>query len=253
MDRDAAAKKDLQKKAPVPAVQSGTTNNTAAAPETPTEPGSLDKSNGDDLESQRRSTSIAASDHASSKELNAGVVEPSIEVSLPSVNLQHRLNMVSQVNGTSVPTAEQNGAKQATPAALGNESAAEANGKRQQSSEQVNIQNNPTEMSGNQMKGGNPNMAVNGMVDMNQMMQFMPNGMSNGMINGMMGSFPNMMGKFEHYLAMSVTSANMHFSHVRHGNGSDGHGPRNVRGICGTGLLRDEWVEWGDGGIWRLQ
>ena len=205
MDRDAAAKKDLQKKAPLPAGQSGKTSNTAVAPETPTEPRSLDNSNGDDLESQRRSTSIAASDHAISKELNAGVVEPSIEVYLPSVNLKHRLSMVSQVNGSSVPTAEQNGAKQATSAAPENESITGANGTRQQSSEQTNTQNTSTEMSGNQMKGGNPNMAVNGMMDMNQMMQFMPNGMSNGMMNGMMGSFPNMMGKSEHYLGISCT------------------------------------------------
>ena len=201
MDRDAAAKKDLQKKAPVPAGQSGNTSNTAAAPETPTEPGPLGKSNGDDLENRRRSTSLAASDHAGSKERNADVVEPSIEVCLASVNLNHRLSMILQVNGASVPTTEQSGAKQATPAAPENESAAEANGKRQQSSEQVNIQNTSTDMSGNQMKGGNPNMAVNGMMDMNQMMQFMPN----GMMNGMMGSFPNMMGKFEHYPVISIT------------------------------------------------
>lgn len=38
--------------------------------------------------------------------------------------------------------------------------------------------------------GGFLNMGLNGMGDMNQMMQFMPNGMP----NNMMGMVPNMMG-----------------------------------------------------------
>ena len=38
--------------------------------------------------------------------------------------------------------------------------------------------------------GGFPNMGFNGMGDMSQMMQFMPNGMPNPMMSG----FPNMMG-----------------------------------------------------------
>lgn len=39
---------------------------------------------------------------------------------------------------------------------------------------------------------GFPNMGFNGVGDLNQMMQSIPN----GMLNPMIGSFPNMMGKF---------------------------------------------------------
>lgn len=42
------------------------------------------------------------------------------------------------------------------------------------------------------------NLPTNGMMDYNQMMQFMPNGMP----NGMMGSFPNMMGKHYDYVIL---------------------------------------------------
>ena len=94
------------------------------------------------------------------------------------------------------------------------------------------------------VNGGFPNMANMGMGDFNPMMQFMPNGMP----NNMMGQFPNMIGKQLLQRNSKKCCLLMDILNRRawHGNGSDGHVPRDVWWLWRT-RNGHEWHEHGYG------
>lgn len=188
MDREAAAKKELPKKAPTPAIQPAT-----KSPSYPLEESISKKVFGNE-EIPAEQESNLMEDDAPPAESTADIPKPSVEVS-PLLNFC-RINVLIANIQTSEPReieAQESTGEQMKPVA---EAIAEdvstndrsAQGPQHSESDKVLQSTGPN---GTNMMA--PNMPTNGMMDVNQMMQYMPNGMP----NGMMSTFPNMIGKLQ--------------------------------------------------------